>query len=455
MSLYPLPHETIAGVGRMLRQGQTTCVEVLNRCLDRIEEWEPRLKAWAVVDRAGAIRQAERLDRELERAECRGPLHGIPIGVKDIIDAAPLPSSCGFPPWASRVASRDSSIVTALRAGGAIILGKTVTTQFAWIDPPPTRNPWNLAKTPGGSSSGSAAAVAVGMCLGALGSQTGGSIIRPASYCGIAGLKPSYSGEADGVFPLSPNLDHVGTLARSAEDLGILFGEFARTDVDEDPDFRDPAEIQASLESRSSTGSRPPRLAKLRGSFESAIEPAAMEACERAIATLAEQGVEVIELPLPFDFEEATQHHRRIMAAEASAVHAAGFAASPDAYRPRIRELIEEGRTISATQYLLSRAHQDDWRARMSHTSLEVDAMVMPSTLGPAPDADSTGSPALNSLWSYVGSPSLTFPVGLTFEELPLGIQLVGPRWFCEDELIATAARCETLLRSANGVKRF
>jgi len=430
MSLFPLPHETIEGVGQMLRQGQATCVQVLERCLDRIEEWEPRLKAWVLVDREGAIEQAQALDRELARGECRGPLHGIPIGIKDIIDVAGLPTAAGFPPWRSHVAQRDASVVAALRMGGAVILGKTVTTQFAWIDPPPTRNPWNLSRTPGGSSSGSATAVAVGMCLGALGSQTGGSIIRPASYCGVAGLKPTFSGRADGVFPLAPSLDHPGPIARSVRDLGLLFRELLRSGVATEAEVQSPSEVDAACNSLFKVPSTPVRLARFRGEFEARIDRTALEVCDRAMSILAEKGALVTEVELPFDFDEVTHHHRLIMAAEAAAVHSSVFAQAPESYQPRIRSLVEEGQTITAVQYILAREHQDRLRTSMSEASENIDAFVLPATLGPAPDADTTGNPALNAPWSYVGSPTLCFPLGLTHEELPLGIQLVGPRWF-------------------------
>src|SRR3954454_6171938 len=233
MALYPEEHETIEGVGRALRAGRTTCVEVLGRCLGRIDALEPRVRAWVLIDRAGATEQARLLDEELGRGECRGPLHGIPIGIKDIVDVEGLPTAAGFGPWRDRVAGRDAAVVDSLRKAGAVILGKTVTTQFAWIDPPPTRNPWDLDRTPGGSSSGSAAAVAAGMCLGALGSQTGGSITRPASYCGVAGCKPSYRFVTClGVVPLAHSMDHPGPIARCVRDLAILLQTIAGFDWD-------------------------------------------------------------------------------------------------------------------------------------------------------------------------------------------------------------------------------
>ncbi len=215
MKLFPSENETIEGVGKALRAGKTSCAAVLEHCFHQIDLWDERVHAWVIVDRAGAMHQARALDAELAEGKCRGPLHGIPLGIKDIIDVQGLPTAAGFRPWRERVAASDAVIVAKLRQAGAVILGKTVTTQFAWVDPPPTRNPWNLECTPGGSSSGSAAAVATGMCLGAIGTQTGGSIIRPASFCGVAGFKPLHRFvSTDGVLPFAPSLDHPGPIAR-------------------------------------------------------------------------------------------------------------------------------------------------------------------------------------------------------------------------------------------------
>src|SRR5689334_13621607 len=207
---------TIHEAAAMMRAGRLTPVDLLEQCLARVDRYEPHVRAWVVIDRAGARQQAERLTAELKRGQDRGPLHGIPVGVKDIIDVFDLPTGCGSKLWANSVARQDAGCVRKLRQAGAVILGKTVTTPFAFLDPPVTRNPWNLGRTPGGSSSGSAAAVACGMCLGALGSQTGGSITRPASYCGVAGCKPSYGAvSCEGVLPLAPSMDHPGPMAKT------------------------------------------------------------------------------------------------------------------------------------------------------------------------------------------------------------------------------------------------
>src|SRR6516162_5434325 len=214
---------TIHEAAAAIRERSLSAVDLLETCLQRIEQTEPRLRAWVLVDRERARGEAEARDREARRGEWRGPLHGIPLGIKDIIDVFDWPTAAGSRLWAGSVARQDATVVRRLRAAGAVLVGKTVTTQYASFDPPPTRNPWNFSRTPGGSSSGSAAAVATGMCLGALGSQTGGSITRPASYCGVAGCKPTFGRiSCNGVVPLAPSMDHPGPIAPCVEDLAIM-----------------------------------------------------------------------------------------------------------------------------------------------------------------------------------------------------------------------------------------
>ena len=214
---------TIHEAAEALRQEQVTPLELVEGCLANIERYEPSVHAWVLVDAEGARAEAKLRTEEFRRGQIRGPLHGIPIGIKDIFDVFDWPTAAGSKLWANSIARQDSEVVRRLREDGAIFLGKTVTTAYASFDPPVTRNPWNLKHTPGGSSSGSAAALALGMCLGAIGSQTGGSINRPASYCGVAGLKPSYGlVSCDGVVPLAPSMDHPGPMARCVRDLALL-----------------------------------------------------------------------------------------------------------------------------------------------------------------------------------------------------------------------------------------
>src|SRR6516165_8801183 len=224
-------HLTIHAAADDLRHGRTTSLDLLDACLAQIDRYEERIRAWVFVDREGARVEAEGLTEELKRGQYRGPLHGIPLGIKDIFDVFDWPTAAGSRLWAKCIARQDCTVVRKLREAGAVFIGKTVTTQYASFDPPPTRNPWDLGRTPGGSSSGSAAALACGMCLGALGSQTGGSITRPASYCGVAGCKPTFARvSTHGVVPLSPSMDHVGPIARCVRDLAIVLGTIAGPD---------------------------------------------------------------------------------------------------------------------------------------------------------------------------------------------------------------------------------
>lgn len=431
-TLTPAPPETIAGASSALRLQQRSCLDLLESCLARIDAWEPKVHAWVVVDRDEARRQAKALDDEIAAGRWRGPLHGITIGVKDIIDVAGFPTACGSPLGADGVASADAPIVARLRAAGAVIVGKTVTTPYAWIDPPPTRNPWNLDRTPGGSSSGSAAAVACGMVLGAIGSQTGGSITRPAAFCGVCGLKPTHGRlPVEGILPLAPSLDHPGPIARTVPDLQQLWDALAA------PDAHD---ISAKADGA------PIRLGLPRGFFADRIEPAMREAMARAVETLRRSGdVEVVEVDLPPAFTDVTRFHRLVMAAEAAAVHAERLAACPDAYPPRIRVLVEEGQGIAATDYARARQHQEGLKQSIQSCFASVDALITPAALGPAPDPTTTGDPLLNSPWSYTGLPTVSTPIGLSPEGLPLALQLVGPP-FAEAELLRIGGRCEERL---------
>ena len=443
MNLFPAHVETIDGVSRDLKEGRRTCVEVVEHCLERIDELEPRLQAWVSVDRDGALRRAGELDADLAAGRWHGPLHGIPIGIKDIIDVAGVSTAAGSRRRAKQTASEDADLVAALRAAGAILLGKTVTTQYACFDPPVTCNPWNPERTPGGSSSGSAAAVAVGMCLGAIGSQTGGSITRPASFCGVAGCKATQGRvRVRGVMPLAPSLDHPGPIARSVRDLALMLDVIWDPKADEDhpaPSLR--AAIDAKLPA-------PPRLARLGGFFHERAEASMQTEMERVIDALGLAGAGVTNGTLPEQFNDVLLCHRIIMATEAAANHGKAFGKYREDFLPNVSALIEEGLAASAIQYIHCREHQ----ARLSESILnsfeDVDALIVPATIGPAPDPSTTGDPAFNSPWSYTGLPTVSLPTGLSPDRLPLGIQLVG-RPNSEWNLFRIAAWCEEALRGA------
>jgi Asp-tRNA(Asn)/Glu-tRNA(Gln) amidotransferase A subunit family amidase len=427
---------TVHAAAEEIRAGRLSPVDLLDACLERIDRLEARVHAWVLVDRERARADAERLHAELRRGQWRGPLHGIPVAVKDIFDVFDWPTAAGSRLWAGSVARQDSAAVRRLREAGAVFPGKTVTTQYASFDPPVTRNPWDLARTPGGSSSGSAAAVACGMCPAALGSQTGGSITRPAAYCGVAGCKPTFGRVSGaGVVPLAPSMDHVGPIAGCVRDLALLLQALAG------PDPQDPHCAGRPVPDYLAARSRPPapRLGRVRGLFEERAEPVARALMDEVSVAL---GGRVCEVALPAAFAEVLPRHRTVMAVEAAAYHEPRLRRHPDDYQPRIRALLEEGLATPAAEYARCKEHQRRLAREMEACLEGVDALLTPATVGPAPAADTTGDPAFNSPWSYTGLPTVSIPAGWTDEGLPLAIQLVGRPWG-EAELLAAAAWCE------------
>jgi len=420
----------ISEASRLMREGVLTPSELLESHLRRIGALEPEVRAWVTVDREGAREAAKRLSEEVEEGHIRGPLHGVPVGFKDIYDTAGLRTTMGSKIYDQFVPGVDADTVAGLREAGAIILGKTETTEFAVTDPAPTRNPWNLEHTPGGSSSGSAAAVSSGMCPAALGSQTGGSVIRPASFCGVVGMKPTYDLiSRRGVFPLSWSLDHVGFFTRSVEDADIVLGALVG-------DGRLPP-LEAS---------RAPRVGVLRGFFEENADPEVWEGFVKAKGVLEGAGAEVFEHPLPGSFHVVHDAHRLIMASEAASVHEENFRKRARDYRLNIRGLVASGLLIPAHAYLRAQCI----RARFSDEALlamdEVDCLMTPSAPTPALHGlASTGNSAFNVPWSLCGFPVMTLPSGVTHDNLPLGIQIVG-RPYEEHRLLSIALWCECAL---------
>jgi aspartyl-tRNA(Asn)/glutamyl-tRNA(Gln) amidotransferase subunit A len=434
---------TIHAAAEDLRQGRTTPGELLEECLRRVERYEPRVRAWVLLDAEGARAEAERLGEELRRGQRRGPLHGVPVGIKDIFDVFDWPTAAGSALWRDSVARHDATVVARLRRAGAVLLGKTVTTQYASFDPPVTRNPWDAKRTPGGSSSGSAAALACGMCLGALGSQTGGSITRPASYCGVVGCKPTFGRvSTHGVVPLAPSMDHPGPLARCVRDLATLLQVIAGADPrDPDCSTRPVPDYEAALRGPL----RPPRLGLLRGHFEELADGAVRAMMGQVSERLRAAGAEVREVALPAAFAEVLPRHRVVMTVEAAAFHEPRLRKHPEDYGPWIRTLLEDGLSCPAAEYARTKDHQKQLTAEMLGCFEGLDALLAPATTGAAPVADSTGDPAFNSPWSYTGLPAVSFPAAWSPERLPLAVQLVGRPWG-EAGLFAASAWCEDAL---------
>ena len=386
---------------------------------------------------------APRLGDELCAGHDRGPLHGIPLGIKDIVDVAGWPTRAASPLREEHVAQRDATIVARLREAGAILLGKTVTTEFASFDPPPTQNPWNLERTPGGSSSGSAAAVALGMCLGAIGSQTGGSITRPASYCGVAGCKPTFGRvSTTGLVPFSYHLDHPGPIARTVDDLAAILSVIAGYDAADAVSVDMPNDIDLAA----GQAMKPPRLGVLEHYFMKVASPSVHDAVTHALNALRAAGATIATAPLPASFAEVHQHHRRIMAVEAAHEHRAIFPSHRAQFGPNIASLLDEGLASSAIDYAASLAHQLRFHREMLTILDDFDALVTPATADTAPDTRTTGDPKFNSPWSHSGLPTVSFPCRLAGDGLPVALQLIG-RPYAEGALLRVAAWCESRVR--------
>ena len=400
---------TLSQASRMIHEGSLTSIELLESLLERITELEPTLEAWVTVEKKKALSAAKELTKEADEGRFKGLLHGIPVGVKDIFYTKGTRTTMGSAIFNDFVPSYDAEIVSSLKSSGAIILGKTETTEFALHDPAPTRNPWNTQHTPGGSSSGSASAVSSGMVPLALGSQTGGSIVRPASYCGVVGFKGTYDLLSRvGVFPLSWSLDHVGFMTRTVSD-AIITLKTLRPDL----------EIEESIVV--------PKIGLLSEYFKENAEDEVWPGFERVVGTLWGEGATFMNVELPESFGLVQDVHRVIMSVEAAAVHEDTFREKNEKYGEYIRGFISSGLLVPATAYLRAQRLRGLIIKDIVQLLKDYDCFACPSTKDTAPlGLEWTGSPAFNVPWSLTGLPSVTIPSGLSKDGMPLGLQLIG-----------------------------
>jgi Asp-tRNA(Asn)/Glu-tRNA(Gln) amidotransferase A subunit family amidase len=419
------PHLLSASAAaRAIAGGALSSEQLVQDCLERIREVEPVVQAWQFLDEAHALAQARA--RDLDRAEGRacGPLHGVPVGVKDIIDTADMPTEDGTVLHAGRTPMRDAAVVAALRAAGAVILGKTVTTECATYAPGKTRNPHDPSRTPGGSSSGSAAAVAAGMVPLAIGTQSNASVIRPAAYCGVYGFKPSHGLiPRRGILKLSRALDTVGVFARTLEDIAMVtepLAGFDEEDLDTRPRARLP--LQRTLAEEPPL---PPRLAFVKTPVWERTEPATREAFGELCEALGAQAEECV---LPDSVAEAWDWHRTIMEAEMAANLDLEWERGREQLSASLRDQLERGRAIPALDYQRALARVPRLVEGFDELFANFDALITPATAGTAPAAASTGDPAFGTLWTLAGMPSLSLPLLTGLDGLPLGVQLVAAR---------------------------
>jgi amidase len=403
-----------------IEAGTLTAERLVRDCLDRIAEREPVVKAWAFLDPELAIAQARAAD-----AASGGLLRGVPIGVKDIIDTYDMPTGHNSPIFAGKRTFGDAACVALSRDANAVILGKTVTTEFANRHPGPTTNPHNPAHTPGGSSSGSAAAVADGQVPLAFGTQTGGSVIRPAAYCGVIGYKPTFGDFSRvGIKMQCHSLDTLGLMARSLDDIALL-----RAVVLKLP----PVKVDAAIAS--------PRIGFCRTPIWGEASPDTQALLEKTAAALAAKGATVSDVAFASPFETILDDHGAIMGWECVRNYADERLRNPDKMSREILEgPIARGLEVDFDRYVAAQRQATAFKAHVDSLFDSVDVLLCPSAPGEAPaGVEFTGDPRFNSIWTLAGTPCVTLPAGSGTSGLPLGIQLVGLRHE-DDRLLSTAA---------------
>jgi Asp-tRNA(Asn)/Glu-tRNA(Gln) amidotransferase A subunit family amidase len=428
---------------RRIRAGALSPSNLVATCLKRIDATEPAVGAWVRLDRDAAARVAVQRDIEAREGRYMGPLHGVPIALKDIFDAAGVPTTSGAPAWATRTPALDATAVARLRGAGAVPLGKLVTTPFAFLDPSATRNPWNPEHTPGGSSSGPAAAVAARMVPLALGSQTVGSVLRPAAYCGVVGLKPTHGRiSVAGVLALAESLDHVGVFARCVEDCALALSLLAGLDpADPHSSPRPPEPYLAAL-----AAPAPPRIGVLVELVAQAT-PEMAKHLDAIMRGLEGAGARLVDVDLPDSFPALRRAGETVLAVEAAHAHASLYAAHAADYPPRIGELIERGHAVSALQYLAAQDARRHARDDLDAVATRHDLLLAPTIGAPAPRGlASTGAPGFCAPFTFAGLPAISLPTGVDPSGLPLALQLIGPAWG-EARLLAASAWCERVIR--------
>jgi Asp-tRNA(Asn)/Glu-tRNA(Gln) amidotransferase A subunit family amidase len=427
---------TAAEAARRIREGLLSSEELVRDCLERTRALEPKVQAWAFLDEEHALAQARAADEKKSLGEPIGPLHGVPVAVKDIFDTADMPTENGTVLHKGRTPRNDAAAVRALRAAGAVIMGKAVTTECAYFAPGKTRNPHNPEHTPGGSSSGSAAATAAAMVPLALGSQTNGSVIRPAAFCGVYGFKPTHGLiPRTGVLALSRTLDHVGMFARSIEDLALIAEQLVGYD-EGDPDTRPRAHIPFGLIAAEAPPIEP-MFAFVKTPHWERVDAQTREAFGELIDAL---GAQVEELELIPSATDGWSWHKTIMEADMAASFEAEWLRGRDKLSEQLRSLIERGREVRAVDYQRAVRALGPVTASFDELFMErYDAILTPAAPGPAPKGlGSTGDPSFCSLWTLLGMPAISLPLMQASNGLPIGVQLVGRRNY-DARLLRTA----------------
>ena len=441
----PKPYElSLSESAFQIVVGDLSPVDLVESLLQRIDSLEPSLKAWVYLDRESVLAEAKAKAEEVASARRPiGPLHGVPIGLKDIYYTAGIPTTACSKLYADFVPEYDAATVARLRDAGALMLGKTVTTEFACLDPSITVNPWNPAHTPGGSSSGSAVAVAANMCAAAMGSQTVGSVLRPAAYNGVVGFKPTYGRVSRyGIIPVSWSLDTAGWMTRTVRDAALLLSVMAGQDP------RDPVASMLPASDYTANLDTPPapQIGVLGGYFHDNADAETRNHTRDVVEKLAGAGAKITEMTPPDSIETASEDQRVIMAVEAAAFHEPMYRNRSEEYQPLLREMLRWGLEIDSITYSRALERRLQFIADMVRTAAQVDVLLTPSTPKPAqPDLTNTGNPMFQGPWTSCGLPAISVPSGLAESGMPLGIQLASSH-YQEARLLSAARWCELVL---------
>ena len=438
------PYElSLTEAAEAIRTKTLSPVELAESCLTRIQQLEPKLTAWATLTPELALESAKQAERHIIASGPKSPLHGIPYGAKDIFDTADIRTAAGSKILADRVPETDSAPVAIVKRAGAVLMGKTHTTEFAAGDPAPSKNPWNVEHTAGGSSTGSGVAVASRMVPWAFGSQTVGSVLRPAAYNGVVGFKPTFGRISRlGVIPHAQSFDHVGVLARSVADTAALLSVLAGFDP-ADPDC-----VLAPVDDYLGAvrNAAAPRIGLIRDWFFEESDAETRMNMEEVAQKLAQAGATVEEVDLGIDFGYGYESHRTMQQTEIGHYHALTFKDREADYGPKVADYIRKGLEYSATDYVTAMNYRSEMQERSRATLAKVDVLLMPSVSGPAPkDLTQTGDTRFQSAWSFTGFPSITIPIGLSGNGMPLGAQFACGPWH-EAKLLGAAHWAEQTL---------
>ena len=442
---------SIAKASELLRRKQISALELTTTCLNRIEQLNPVLNAFITVMHDSALAQARHADEEIHAGNWRGPLHGIPIGLKDLIDTAGVKTTCGSALFAERVPNEDAEVVRRLKQAGAVLIGKQNMQEFAYGGMStsshfgPVHNPWDVDRIAGGSSGGSAAAVATGLCFAAIGTDTGGSIREPAAFCGIVGLKPTYGRvSARGVFPLSPSLDHVGPLCRNVTDTALVLQAIAGYDRLDTTS----ADFPVDSYTYAFSVKFKPRLGVVLRPYFDDLDPEIANAMDATLKVLSDLSSDIVEVDLP-DPPTAVQ------GPEVYAIHAKTLAASPELYGRWIRERLEQALAIDTVAYIEARQELDRVRRVVRDVFAKVEFLVTPTVAVPPITIDEAlqmSPPPAGELWlrntrsfNAYGLPAISIPCAITRAGLPIGLQIAGPN-FGEASLLSFAHAVEQVM---------